>query len=212
MKRPLLILPLLALAAVLASGCASPYWQNRRADAADVFTATIGVGLGATARIGPLHAGLGGNFDLYGIEAGKVGELGNTGALVLDSGGHFAGDASLIAWGTSRIDLLGEGHARGKQVYSDRGSFGRIPFWNPPTPESQNPARWTQIEVAVGLLGGLRLGFNPGELLDFVLGFFGIDIYGDDLASAEPEPHAESAETRGVGVPPAEEPHAEFAE
>jgi len=26
------------------------------------------------------------------------------------------------------------------------------------------------------------LRFNPGELLDFVLGFAGIDIMGDDLA------------------------------
>ena len=197
MKRPLLLLPLLALAAGLTSGCASPYWQNRRADAADVFTATIGVGLGTTARIGPLHAGLGGNFDLYGIEAGKVGELGNTSALVLDSGGQYAGDACLIAWGTSHIDLLGDGRARGKQVYSNRGSSEWIPFWDPPKPESQNPARWTQIEVAVGLLGGVRLGFNPGELFDFILGFFGEDIYGDDLAraeAAEPESHAESAE------------------
>ena len=27
----------------------------------------------------------------------------------------------------------------------------------------------------------LRFGFNPGELLDFILGWFTIDIYGDDL-------------------------------
>ncbi len=65
MKRLILLLP-----AMLCAGCASPYWQNRRADAADVFTATAGIGLGATARIGPLHAGLGVNADLYGIEAG----------------------------------------------------------------------------------------------------------------------------------------------
>ena len=205
MKRtPLLILLLLAFA----TGCASPYWKDRGADMADVFTATVGVGLGATARIGPLHAGLGANFDLYGIEAGKVGELGRTGALVWDAGGHFAGDYSLLAWGKSHIDLDGDSRFRGKNLYPDRGPPGWIPFWNPPSDRNPNPARWTQIEVAAGLLGGVRLGFNPGELLDFVLGFFGIDIYNDDLAHKEnkPKSHAETA----VTATPT--PHAESAE
>ena len=57
-----------------------------------------------------------------------------------------------------------------------------IPFWDPPEPVGGNPARWTQIEVAAGLLGGVRLGFNPGELLDLLLGFFGVDLYDDDVA------------------------------
>ena len=69
------------------------------------------------------------------------------------------------------------------------------PFWTPPPPESPNPARWTQIEVAIGLIGDVRLGFNPGELLDLLLGFFGADLYGDDIARGERKnPHAESAE------------------
>ena len=179
MKRLALLLPLLALA----TGCASPYWEDRGADAADVFTATVGVGLGATARIGPLHGGLGGNFDEYGIEAGKVGELGKTGAFFLDDGGHFAGDYCLLAWGKSRITLSGHALSRGKNLYSGHGPPGWIPFWDPPPADNTVPnhARWTQIEVAAGLGYGVRLGFNPGELLDFILGFFGIDIYGDDL-------------------------------
>ena len=40
---------------------------------------------------------------------------------------------------------------------------------------------YTQIEVAVGFGGTLRLGCNPGEALDFIAGWFGIDIFGDDL-------------------------------
>ncbi|MCX7009267.1 MAG: hypothetical protein NTY53_18815, partial [Kiritimatiellaeota bacterium] len=42
-----------------------------------------------------------------------------------------------------------------------------------------------QVEAAVG--GGLvfRLGFNVGELLDFILGWTTIDIFGDDLESRE---------------------------
>ena len=42
-------------------------------------------------------------------------------------------------------------------------------------------ALYTQMEVVVGLGGTLRLGFNPGELLDFILGWATIDIYNDDL-------------------------------
>ena len=182
--------PSIALA-LLCAGCASPYWQNRRADAADVFTATAGVGLGATARIGPLHAGLGVNWDFYGIEAGEIGKLGSLGEAITGIGDKAADDC-IVCMGWSEINQGERSAVRGKNVaYRPSG----IPFWDPPPPESSNPARWTQIEVAAGLLGGVRLGFNPGELLDFVLGFFGVDLYGDDLARGEMEnPHAESAE------------------
>ena len=39
---------------------------------------------------------------------------------------------------------------------------------------------YTQVEVVAGLLFSVRAGVNPGELLDFLLGWAGIDIYGDD--------------------------------
>ena len=78
------------------AGCASPYWQNRCADAADVFTATVGVGLGATARIGPLHAGLGANWDFYGIEAGEIGKLGSLGEAITGIGDKAADDKVFV--------------------------------------------------------------------------------------------------------------------
>ena len=40
---------------------------------------------------------------------------------------------------------------------------------------------YTQIEAVVGAGPSVRLGFNPGELLDFILGWTTIDIYKDDL-------------------------------
>ena len=39
----------------------------------------------------------------------------------------------------------------------------------------------TQLELALGLGGSLRLGLNPGELLDFLLGWLTIDLYDDDI-------------------------------
>ena len=38
-----------------------------------------------------------------------------------------------------------------------------------------------QVEAVVGLGPSIRLGFNPGELLDFILGWTTLDIYKDDL-------------------------------
>ena len=43
---------------------------------------------------------------------------------------------------------------------------------------------YTQIEIVAGLLLTVRAGVNPGELLDFLLGWTGIDIYGDDSHSS----------------------------
>lgn len=39
---------------------------------------------------------------------------------------------------------------------------------------------FTQVEISFGLFGGTRVGLNPGEFLDFVLGWFGLDLFGDD--------------------------------
>ena len=180
MNRLFLLLPVLFCA-----GCASPYWRDRRADAADVFTATVGIGLGATARVGPLRAGLGAHYDFYGVEAGETGELGTLPGLVV--AGPSAGEVSFLLWGESAVDLDGGARRRGKNHCSSSvASFTRglnpVPLWDPPEPAGGNPARWTQIEVAAGLLGGVRLGFNPGELLDLLLGVFGVDLYDDDIA------------------------------
>ncbi|UDQ98340.1 hypothetical protein AAEX28_15350 [Lentisphaerota bacterium WC36G] len=41
---------------------------------------------------------------------------------------------------------------------------------------------YSQVEFGAGfLIPGPYLGFNPGELLDWSLGYWGIDIYGDDI-------------------------------
>ena len=39
---------------------------------------------------------------------------------------------------------------------------------------------YTQIEMAAGLGGTLRLGVNPGEFVDFLLGWTTLDIFDDD--------------------------------
>ncbi len=44
-----------------------------------------------------------------------------------------------------------------------------------------NPPYYTEVEVVLACVWSIRLGFNPGECLDFLLGWGGIDIYNDDL-------------------------------
>ena len=41
--------------------------------------------------------------------------------------------------------------------------------------------QFTQIEILFGLGITFRLGFNPGELIDFLLGWSTVDIYHDDI-------------------------------
>jgi len=62
-------------------------------------------------------------------------------------------------------------------------------------PIAKSFMEWTQLEAGVqaGIFGG-RIGANPLELVDFVLGFAGIDIASDDVA-----PGAESANEDAEG-------------
>ena len=41
----------------------------------------------------------------------------------------------------------------------------------------------TQIELQAGYIVCAKVGFNYGEALDFILGWFGVDIQADDLAT-----------------------------
>lgn len=47
---------------------------------------------------------------------------------------------------------------------------------------------YTEVQVAVGVGFMIRLGVNPGEFLDFLLGFTTLDLYGDDVAGKPRDP------------------------
>ena len=181
MKRLIRVAALLPIVAML-TGCATPYLIDRGRDAADIFTATVEKGIGVKARVGPLAAGLSGTFGSTGLRGG---------CFIRETDGFpFLGTDVPIMAGSCDTSLLGlynfetlhaeELRRRNKTFHAgeepDQG-IG-IPFLQLGT---DNPAYYTQVEVSVGLLAGIRLGLNPGELLDFILGWTTIDIYGDDL-------------------------------
>lgn len=174
---------LLSAACAVCSGCASSgYLKDRMHDGADVFTATAGKGFGVQTRVGPAHVGLLGAGDRVGIRGGQVLPLrSSAGPSFIDSGA-YGGEYCIGVFGYEYFGTMAGTENGGRHK-----EFETI-FCFIPTGESLksgkpvlNPAYWTQIEVVAGVGISLRLGFNPGELVDFLLGWFGLDIYSDDL-------------------------------
>jgi hypothetical protein len=202
----------LCLCVLLGSGCATGYLGDRCRDGADILTATVGLGDGVRARVGPLHVPGIRNSDMMGLRGGEF--FANGGDLFLNSE-RYAPLAipSSPEWVQVQKDIDAanpsvekepkkkpkkEGWWRswwrkdlcGSEVFiqhRDRSSSkrGKDVFGYSPLPFivlHKSPAAYTQIEVSGGVLVSFRLGFNPGEIVDFVLGWFGADIYGDDLS------------------------------
>ena len=192
-------------------GCAtSGYLVDRKRDAMDMVTCTVGTGLGASARVGPLHCGLLFGRDRVGIRGGEVkGRWGRTDdlwaglidPLLMLPGGEgvcFYEDV-FLGEEKSAENPLEISRTRGKRYFGN----GVCPFIVLPQqaelPGRRNPYEgylnqqqypWhylTAIEVSVGVGGTLRLGVNPGEMVDFLLGWFGIDIFSDDLSRRRSE-------------------------
>jgi hypothetical protein len=186
----------LSVLCAFCSGCATGYLADRGRDAADIFTASAGLGLGAQARIGPLHAGLGVFHDVAGLRGGRVvtypsGIHGEHGALesiseetTIQSYEYFDPNASVA----DEVDRFKRFEAHGfpfvafvsteENHLMSKEEQAMVPLLH---------SYYTQIEVTGSILGGVRLGFNPGEFLDFILGWFGIDIYNDDVRNRKEE-------------------------
>ena len=189
MRGKALAATLLLATALLASGCAT-YVRDRVADAGDIFTATVGTGIGVTAKAGPIHTGLGFDIDLYGLRGGEFGSFvpdRKTDTLLPPSCDAAAIAAAIGAFGPHKSRAW----ARGKTFsspYLDTGEL--LPFLDLPWDDDAEchpliDPQWTQIDLSVGLIASARVGFNPGELLDFLMGLVGLDLYGDDLAGSK---------------------------
>ena len=187
---------LLVCAAVLLSGCAmsrrgdalevgragNAYLTDRVRDSMDMVTLTVGGGLGVTGRVSAIHAGGYFGADVIGLRGGGLIRI---------------PDLSSKNWGKNwmTVDYILEG------VIPYEGCFGgvyvdHIPYWTAmsETPFFALPAPpsdvdgctscyrhyLTQVELALGLGPAVRIGINPGEMVDFVLGWTTLDIMADD--------------------------------
>ena len=65
---------------------------------------------------------------------------------------------------------------------------------------------YSQLEIAAGLLGDVRVGVNAGEFVDFLLGWACIDIFSDDIAGRENEKKSNKGLHENGDKPPSGEP------
>ena len=187
----------LSFSAILLSGCtSSAYLRDRSRDAGDIFTASCGVGFGGVkARVGPVGTGLLHEFAQYGWRGGDL----ITPGKMVEGGKVPNGDVQLLVMGGDGFFGTTQNMVRAKSYFAMMRAGINIPLhlseqWDFPVEKigevqgcapdqvrSSRLAYLTQVEVAGGLFGTLRLGLNLGEMLDFVLGWVGLDIFSDDL-------------------------------
>jgi hypothetical protein len=184
-------------------GCSTPYMNDRGRDIADIFTITLGDGVGVTARAGPVHLGLFYGKDQAGLRSGEFDTppsyVRSEGiARTLDpllvlpnlGGGPWCFWHEEYSGGLQKVPnpeggIINLARARAK----DYNVSGNCPFIAVPVlSELDRNAGFkypfyflTEVEIAIGIGKTLRLGLNPGELLDFILGWTTIDIFGDDI-------------------------------
>jgi len=195
----------LLLACLSPSGCR--YLRNRSIDFIDQFHLTVGAGTVVGVRtkaVGVVDTGIMGgikpNATSLGWRYGKITRF-NT------HDGRYDSDAVQIIKANSVLDFdYGDGSYRSARdswailpaVFTWTDSSPEGYDWEVPEEGEEYPNRhwlWSdnardtngyaqvhafdiEAEVALGIY--ISSGFSPGETVDFILGFFGIDIAKDD--------------------------------
>lgn len=203
------------LALVLLSGCATPYMANRKRDAMDIVTATVGGGAGGKVRAGPLQLGLMLNLAEAGLRGGEI--VKPEAIETSDSGLSKSMEGLYFAYGLETFNGGPLAPERGKSFHAitvamltapipESILFGPKPRWPSGVHAKYNPiAYWTQVEAAIGIGGTVRLGFNFGELVDFILGWTTLDIFMDDIEGKTNRPtESTSSDEPAPSAPPSE--------
>lgn len=145
----------------------SAYLKNRLLDAADIFSFTL-VFNTYGAKVAASSTGLGLHMD--GFPAAVMIPTSEAGLRfgVIDNFECRGLTPIITYWedcksGTERLAM-----ARNKEISTEN-------------PQNKNKAVYTRLGIAAGFIVGFKAEFNPGELADFILGFAGIDFYGDDI-------------------------------
>jgi hypothetical protein len=196
MKKTALILLLAPL-----SGCA--YLQDRGRDAADIVTvAAESRTVNASFQFGEAVLGAGlAKGQGFGLRSGVFGS-------------YTTKEANLI--------LLGGKSLVPSEQSLDRGKGYECAYlWMPWFDDddeffcSYEYGEWYnhfQIEATVGLGAGVRAGFNPAELVDFILGWTTLDICKDDRSDRNRQEPIQPKESGTATIDPEPRPTAEMME
>lgn len=181
------------------------YFANRARDLGECFCVDVGgaVGVGAGVEAaGVAHVGLGWgcspHFAAIGWEYGHAFAFGAT-------TGAYTSDGLVETWLPFPWPIAGMGHGPDmmhvEQFRVRHGVGSTIGHWcNAALPgwlhgngfDHAPPSLWSRVhafDVKVSAFAGLayvRAGFSLGELADFILGWIGLDIAGDDRPLASP--------------------------
>ena len=170
------VLMTLVAGCVLCSGCASTgYLGKRDRDFRDIVTVQVGYGVGAKVRTGPVFTGASWIWTPAGLSNGEL----YRGAMTEEV---CPADVAMLFTG---VEYSPRGAQRGKDY---RTPWNTVPFIALPEKIGEDTGSvwphpyYTDFRVSAGLGPAVTLGLNPGEFVDFLLGWFAIDIYGDDEA------------------------------
>ncbi|MBT3378068.1 MAG: hypothetical protein HN742_39880 [Lentisphaerae bacterium] len=190
---------LVLTALLICTGCArTGYWIDRQRDAADVVSASVGVGLGARAQVGPVvFAPFVAAMDVAGVRGGELFQLEEMGfrdkVVPTDFGALWW--CSTVFFVEREPRLLHRGKAvfalpplvrddRQFNIFSETIPFVSVPRRDLVSEGLSLPryplSYWGNIELVAGLGGTLRLGLNPMEFVDFMGGWFRFDLLRDD--------------------------------
>ncbi|HQM21498.1 MAG TPA: hypothetical protein PLE36_12810 [Deltaproteobacteria bacterium] len=158
----------------LISGCASQH--SRSGEFKDVFDVSIQKGIGANLHASIFGFGLSYNETVLGVEDGCLYSYGDIndvkpyefGFLLINAHANVSKQAADRHKQYGAWKLLG--------LYPS-GPDGRAKFSKP---------YFTKFTVSVTAGYGVKLGINPGELLDLFLSFVNLSLYDDDIEITNP--------------------------
>lgn len=188
--------------AMFSGGCNTAvgnYFANRGRDLSECLCVDVGGGLGLGVGVsasGLLHAGLG-----VGMSADRMAlgiEYGHAFAFGANTSPKSAG-SRIELWLPIPVPATGHGpNSTHQSSYRCSHSVDRVDEHYcaailpgvPLTEISEHVLnrRWSRVhawDIEASAFAGViyaRVGFSPGEFLDFLLGWFGVDIAGDDRA------------------------------
>ncbi|NQT87691.1 HEAT repeat domain-containing protein [bacterium] len=155
--------------------------KDRRRDAADIATLMTGNGNGFKVRASIVNIGILSCRDRNGLRLGRTWE-GET-----QYKGFQGGDFSNLIYSLEMAMSDREPDPRGKRIIANGVLCLSVPiYWYYiPTTEEGACEYMTDIEMVLAFRKSVRVGVNPGEMLDYVLGWTTLDLYGDDIAKSE---------------------------